>query len=352
MFCLGKLKGAGTTVENLREIDFEAMANKFTKMIVDHTPVAYVIMDKQHNIVYANNYVLDLTGYNREDLIGMKCYDVINGGVPCKNCAVRETFKTCKRAKILKGEYNKAGQQIFNDMISVPILKEDGTFDYVMEIVISKTEEVLLRKKIERDFLKLVEMLSFVLETRDEYTGDHSNNVKTLSLLIAEELDLSELNKQQLFIAANLHDIGKVGIKDSILNKPSRLTDEEYEIIKTHPVMGANILSTIESFGDIKDIVMYHHERWDGKGYPKGLKGEEIPFLARVISIADTFDAITTTRSYRKALSPEYAREELIKNSGTQFEPMLVDLVVSMIEKGKITPDSGMSPAPPTGAFE
>ena len=324
----------------LNEIAFEQMADKFTKMIVDHTPVAYVIMDKEHNIVYANNYVLDLTGYHREDLIGLKCYDIINHGTPCKYCAVRETFCTGKRAKILKEELDKFGNPIYNELISVPIMNEDGTFDYIMEIVIGKTEEVSLRKKIERDFLKLVETLSYVLETRDEYTGDHSNNVKKISLLIAEEMDLSDLEKQKLFIAANLHDIGKVGIKDSILNKNGSLTDEEYEIIKSHPDMGSKILSNIESFDTIKAIVLYHHERYDGRGYPEGLKREDIPFLAKIISIADTFDAITTTRSYRKALPLNYAREELLKNKGTQFDPELVDLFVSMIDKGIISAPS------------
>lgn len=317
-------------------MDFEQMASKFAKMIVDHTPVAYVIMDKKHNILYANNYVLDLTGYHRDDLIGLKCYDIINHGSPCERCAVRETFQTGKRAKILKEERDKSGNTIYNEMISVPILNEDGTFDYIMEIVIGKTEEVSLRKKIERDFLKLVEMLSYVLETRDEYTGDHSKNVKQISLLIADEMELSDFQKQELFIAANLHDIGKVGIKDSILNKNGSLTNEEYEIIKGHPVMGANILSGIESFDNIKNIVRYHHERYDGRGYPDGLKGEDIPFLARIISIADTFDAITTTRTYRKALPLHYAKEELLKNRGTQFDPTLTDLFVSMIDQGKV----------------
>ena len=322
--------------QKLSGVDFEARASQFTQMIVDHTPVAYVIMDKEHNIVYANNYVLALTGYHHEDMVGMKCYGVINKGSPCENCAVRKTIATGGRARILKEELSKSGETIFNDMISVPIIKEDGSFDYIMEIVISKNEEVALRKKIEKDFLTLVEMLSFVLETKDAYTGDHSNNVKRLSLLIAEELNLSALDKQQLFIAANLHDIGKVGIRDSILNKTSKLTDDEYELIKTHPEMGAKILSTIESFDGIRETILYHHERWDGKGYPRGFKGEEIPFLSRIIAIADTFDAMTTTRSYRNALSADYAKQELIKYRGIQFDPVLADLVVSMIESGKI----------------
>ena len=317
-------------------LDFEQMTNKFTKMIVDHTPVAYVVMDRSHNIVYANNYVLDITGHSREDLIGLRCFDIVNQGIPCPFCAVRESFRTGKRAKILKEEIGKDGTPIYTEMIAVPIHNEDGSFDYVMEIIIGRTEEVSLRKQIERDFVKLVEMLSYVLETRDAYTGSHSNNVKQMSMKIADKLILSDLQKKELYIAANLHDIGKVGIADSILNKTGKLTDEEYEIIKSHPVMGAKILANIESFNSIKEIVLYHHERYDGKGYPEGLKGDEIPFLARIVAIADTVDAMTTTRSYREGLSFQYARDELMKYRGTQFDPMLADLVASLIDSGEI----------------
>lgn len=317
-------------------LDFEEMTNKFTKMIVDHTPVAYVVMDRDHKVVYANNYVLDITGHKREELIGIRCFDIVNKGIPCPNCAVRQAFRTGKRSKILKEELGKDGKPIYTEMIAVPIHHEDGSFDYVMEIIIGRTEEVSLRKQVERDFVKLVEMLSYVLETRDAYTGSHSNNVKEMSMKIADKLILSDLQKKELYIAANLHDIGKVGIADSILNKTGKLTDEEYEIIKSHPVMGAKILSNIESFDSIKEIVLYHHERYDGKGYPEGLKEEEIPFLARIVAIADTVDAMTTTRSYRQGLSFQYARDELMKYRGTQFDPMLADLVASLIDSGEI----------------
>lgn len=316
--------------------DFESMATQYAQKIVDHTPVAYVIMDKQHNVVFANQYVFNLTGYTMGEIVGMKCYDVVNHGVPCPQCAVRQSFVSGKNERLLKTEQNKEGRTIYNEMIAVPLYEKDGSQPYIMEIIISKTEEITLRKKIERDFFRLVETLSYVLGTRDEYTGNHSSNVHKISLLAADYLSLDIEQKKELHIAAGLHDIGKVGISDAVLNKPGKLTEEEYEIIKSHPVLGEKILSNIESFNSIKQIVSHHHERYDGFGYPDGLKGEEIPYLARIVAIADTYDAITTTRPYRASLGREYAREQLLKGKGSQFDPELVDVFVQMIDDGAI----------------
>lgn len=319
-----------------KEIDFEAMASQYAKMIVDHTPVAYVIMDRDHNIVYTNQYVFDLTGYSPKEIMGAKCYDVVNKGTPCPNCAVRLAIAENTNVRILKEENDKYGNAIYNEMIAVPLLEEDGSYQYIMEIVISKTKEVSLRKKIEKDFFRLVSTLGYVLGTRDEYTGNHSHNVENIVMQLADKLKLPEDRRQQLYIAASLHDIGKVGISDKILNKEGKLTDEEYKIIQGHPAMGEGILANIESFDEIKEIVKYHHERYDGKGYPEGLSGEDIPYFARIIAIADTYDAMTTTRPYRKAMGKEYALSELLKYSGTQFDPQLVPYFKEMIEEGLI----------------
>jgi HD-GYP domain-containing protein (c-di-GMP phosphodiesterase class II) len=136
---------------------------------------------------------------------------------------------------------------------------------------------------------------------------------------------------------ALLHDIGKVGVDLSILNKPGRLTDEEYEIIKTHPMQGYEIIKPIKFLQDKFAAIKYHHERWDGTGYPEGLKGEEIPLEARIVSVADTFDAMTSTRSYRKALDKEIAIEEIKKNAGKQFDPRVVAAFLKIINKENVT---------------
>lgn len=163
------------------------------------------------------------------------------------------------------------------------------------------------------------------LELKDPYTRGHSERVANYASLFARKL--GRFNEEELksyYYACLLHDIGKVHIPDNILTKSSNLTNEEYGIIKQHPVMGAEAVKHIEGLRDSVDVIRYHHERWDGKGYPEGLAGEEIPLLARVTSIADAFDAMTTHRSYRPALPLEVAYERIIQESGTQFDPEMV----------------------------
>lgn len=166
-----------------------------------------------------------------------------------------------------------------------------------------------------------------ILELKDPYTRGHSERVAAYALKMAEatgEFKPSELT--DFYYACLLHDIGKVHIPDTILRKSEQLTDEEYEIIKTHPVVGAEAIKDVEGIADNNDVIYHHHERWDGKGYPDQLAGENIPLGARITAIADAFDAMTSSRSYRPALSYEEAYERILAGKGNQFDPQLVDL--------------------------
>ena len=174
------------------------------------------------------------------------------------------------------------------------------------------------------------------VDAKDVNTSQHSARVAEYSVLIAEELGYDEKSKEQLRKAALLHDIGKIGIPDRILNKPERLTDEEYAIMKSHVVKGAEILKSFTLIEHVEEGALYHHERYDGKGYVHGLKGGEIPLNARIIGIADTFDAMTANRVYRKQLDMDYVLNELKKGRGTQFDPELVDIMLRLIADGKI----------------
>ncbi|WP_163583438.1 HD-GYP domain-containing protein [Gracilibacillus saliphilus] len=163
------------------------------------------------------------------------------------------------------------------------------------------------------------------LELKDPYTRGHSERVADYAISLAKatgKYDDEEL--KTFYYSCLLHDIGKVNIPDSILTKPGKLTDEEFDIIKTHPTVGAQAIAEVEGVAENINVIKHHHERWDGKGYPDGLKANQIDFLARVISIADAFDAMTSTRSYRAALSIEKAYENIINGSGTQFDPQLI----------------------------
>ena len=165
------------------------------------------------------------------------------------------------------------------------------------------------------------------LELKDPYTRGHSERVAAYAMNMAKatgKFKPSELNS--FYYACLLHDIGKVNIPDSILTKNGRLTDEEYDIIKTHPVVGANAIRDVDGIADNIAVIYHHHERWDGKGYPNGLAGEDIPFSARITAVADAFDAMTSSRSYRSALQLEEAHQRILDGQGSQFDPQLVEL--------------------------
>ncbi|HIJ79878.1 MAG: response regulator [Desulfobulbaceae bacterium] len=195
----------------------------------------------------------------------------------------------------------------------------------------------LAKEKEKQFFLSLVESLAISLEEKDPYTHGHSRRVTALSLKLAEltEGDVSDF--ELLSLCGMLHDIGKIGVPDKVLSKPGPLSASEYNIIKKHPERGAHILRPIESDARgslIARIIKHHHEHFDGNGYPGGLVGEKIPLMSRIIAIADTFDAMTSDRPYRKGLSRHNALLEIRKNAGSQFDPALVEkFIVLMNEK-------------------
>ncbi len=185
-------------------------------------------------------------------------------------------------------------------------------------------------------FVQMVQSLSSAIDAKDRYTHGHSHRVTEFSLAIAEELKLAGETKDTLQLSALLHDIGKLGIPEEILCKPSRLTKEEFEVIKTHPIIGTRIIEPIKPLQKILPGMRHHHERYDGRGYPDGLQGKEIPLFGRIIAVADTYDAMTSDRSYRKGLSADIALEEIQTCAGTQFDPMVVEAFFQMVTKGRI----------------
>ena len=174
------------------------------------------------------------------------------------------------------------------------------------------------------------------VEARDKQTGRHSLRVAVYSMLIAAELGFDADELENIRQIGLLHDIGKIGVPDSILSKPKKLTEKEYNIMKTHVDIGGEILKDFTHIKNVADGAKYHHERYDGKGYNTGLKGEEIPLTARIIGLADAFDAMTSNRVYRKAISMDHVIDELKKGKGTQFDPSLVDILLGLIGSGRI----------------
>ena len=188
------------------------------------------------------------------------------------------------------------------------------------------------RKLSQRLFEQTATALANSIDAKDEYTRGHSLRVAEYSEKIARHLGKSEEECQKVYYTALLHDVGKIGIADSIITKNGRLTEEEYNEIKRHPVIGNQILSSIKEYPYLGVGAHYHHERYDGRGYPDGLKGEEIPEVARIISVADAYDAMTSNRSYRSAIPQQIVREEIVKNAGTQFDPVAAKAMQYLID--------------------
>ena len=182
---------------------------------------------------------------------------------------------------------------------------------------------------------EVMEALARTIDAKDKYTNGHSFRVAVYSKMLANKLAMSDKQQQDIYYMGLLHDIGKIGIPNVIINKTSKLTDEEYEKIKMHPVYGYEILSEIESMPELSTGARYHHERIDGKGYPDGLKGDEIPFMARIIAVADSYDTMTSNRSYRKYLAQDVVRAEIENNIGTQFDEAPARAMLKIIDADK-----------------
>ena len=187
-------------------------------------------------------------------------------------------------------------------------------------------------EKLEKAYMESIQTIRYTVEAKDTYTRGHSDRVSEYSVLIGEKLGMSKEDIRRLQIGGLFHDVGKIGVPDNILQKNDKLTDDEYSEIKNHPTIGAQILSTASIFQDIIPIVKYHHERYDGKGYPCRLKGKDIPYLARITAVADAFDAMTSKRVYRDSLSIDVVISEIEKNKGTQFDPEIADVFLDILK--------------------
>ena len=208
------------------------------------------------------------------------------------------------------------------------ILELEDLRKHLEQLVEAKADE------IQKIFIQSITTITYAVDAKDRYTKGHSVRVAQYCLAMAKKLAWSKQDCLNLYYTAMMHDIGKIGIPDTILNKPVKLTDEEYRLIRNHTTMGANILRPITMVPQICDGAKYHHERYDGKGYPCGLKGDDIPYVARIIGIADAYDAITSNRIYEKAQVTDYAVNELKKGRGTQFDPYLADVFLEIIQSG------------------
>lgn len=188
-------------------------------------------------------------------------------------------------------------------------------------------------QRLAHAYVQIVQALAASVDAKDRYTHGHSSRVAEYSRAIAARAGFSETEQDSIYMMGLLHDVGKIGIPDAIINKAGRLTDEEFDAIKTHPSVGAEILKNITDYPELLTGARWHHERYDGNGYPDGLAGEDIPEVARIIAVADTYDAMTSNRSYRDAMPQANVRAEIERCSGSQFDPRFAEIMLQMIDE-------------------
>lgn len=218
---------------------------------------------------------------------------------------------------------------IFSDVLLFLFI---WAFYVIIQNINATNDAIKAKDEVKTLSVEVMEALAHTIDAKDEYTRGHSVRVAKYSRMLAEKLGLSAEDCENVYYMALLHDIGKIGVPNEIINSTAKLTDDEYAVIKTHPSIGYDILSEIKSRPDLSIGARWHHERYDGKGYPDGKKGEDIPFFARIIAVADSYDAMTSNRSYRNYMPQDKVRFEIENNIGTQFDPDIAKCMLAIID--------------------
>ena len=234
---------------------------------------------------------------------------------------------------ISMGAYDIIGKPIVKEVLLSRVEKALELLEYRRDLQKKLDEKI---RQMETAYIQTMAALANTIDAKDPDTNGHSMRVAYYSKQIARHLGYTEDDCENVYFIALLHDVGKIGVPDAILKKQDKLTPEEYEMMKNHTIVGAHILKDIKMLPGLCEGTLYHHERYDGTGYPYGLKGSEIPEIGRIISVADTYDAMTATRCYRKGMDPEIALQELKNNRGTQFDPDIVDTFLEIADQMEV----------------
>ncbi len=299
-------------------------------VILNSTPIHILYQDRDNKIIWANKSVCDYVKKDLTEIKGKKCYQIWEGSsTPCKECLVDRVWKT---GDTEKGERRLKDGKYWSIEI-IPIKNYDGEITGIIETALDITEQKQVQDDLKKTMNAIIETISKIMGTRDPYTTEHQIRVSQLATSMAQEMNLSPDKMESIRIASLIHDIGKIGIPSEVLNKPFNLNDLEFSFIKKHPEIGYNILKDIDFPYPIAQIVLQHHERNDGTGYPLGIKGKDILWEAKIIGIADVVEAMSSHRPYRAALGVDAALEEIARNKDILYEAKIVEVCLGLFNK-------------------
>ena len=307
-------------------------SEKEKSIILDIAPDMVFYQNMKHEIIWANKTACDFVKKKLIELKGKKCYQIWGGRETiCEGCPVEKAWKT---GRAVNGEIVTPDGRYFM-LTGMSARNNEGKIIGAVESALDITEQKQAQEKIKKTMNAIIETISKIMDTRDPYTAGHQIRVSKLATAIAKEMNLPKNQIEAIRVASLIHDIGKIGIPSEILTNPGKLTDIEFSLIKSHSQTGYDIVKDINFPYQIAPIILQHHERNDGSGYPNGLKGDEILLEAKIIGVADVVEAMSSHRPYREALGVDVALEEIIKNKGILYDPRIVDVCVKLFkEKG------------------
>ncbi|MBI4834848.1 MAG: PAS domain S-box protein [Planctomycetes bacterium] len=341
--------GVVTDITKQKQMERDlAKSRDYLDRILNGMYEAVMVVDRDHIIRDVNNCFLNLYKVTRKEVIGKHCY-VIGHRLhkPCGHtikCPRKEVFEGKKAVQAEHIHFDGNGNEVIIEIYAFPLLEENGKVKLMVEIhhditKRKKAEEEVKRKltQLHRSLEQTINSLALAGEVRDPYTAGHQRRVSELSCAIAREMNLSEMQINGIKLAGIIHDIGKIAIPSEILTKPSTLTETEYSMIKTHSMVGYDILKSIEFPWPIAQFVLQHHEKFNGTGYPQGLEGKDILLEAKILCLADSVDVMCTYRPYRPALSTKRALSEIRSQSGILYDPKVVKACLQVFRKKKFS---------------
>jgi len=326
------------------------ITKRIYEVVDTRTPRGWVMIDRKFRILYANDAFCRMCQREKGQILGQSILELFYNRRKKNSQGVYygpviETMDAGRLFRESEAYLTLPSGRLVWCLVNTYLFYDDkGLPEYTVAnyVVIDKFKAI--ERKLDHINMNIIKAFCKSIGARDAYTMHHVENVADLMVGLAEYMHLPVPDVALAYLVGLVHDIGKIGISENILNKPGRLTDEEYALIKRHATIGADILAEIEGFEKIAEVIRHHHERYDGKGYASGLMGEDIPLFSRMLAICDSFDAMTSMRCYRAPMNIAQAVEEIIRCTGTQFDPMISKSFIRYIQRWQNPqPDPGGS---------